>query len=329
MGVIHRFNPPKHITGESFIAINGRPGSGKTTLAIDLTYHIHRMGLCDGILLVTESLKTIKLLQPHIPQLSFVHVVNRRDPESTLPNQMPWNQAEVFINSWLDLTRARHDKYIRTDRTPKRYLLILDDCGFDRARLGSKMMLRIYNNFRQVGVIPMIICQELYQLHKEGRQNVTHCFSFRLLSEKQHKDMWSAYFGIMDFKVFKSTMKKATAPPKRFLEALERENLTADQLVERKRRGPRGCIVYDGWRAANADVWSDCVFFYYPSFEVSQQEWRFGNALYFRLSEQWMEENPTSTRARTTHEDIAVSEVGEAHQAAASTVVLDENPALL
>ena len=170
--------------------------------------------------------------------------------------------------------------------------------AFDRARLGSKMMLRIYNNFRQVGVIPMIICQELYQLHKEGRQNVTHCFSFRLLSEKQHKDMWSAYFGIMDFKVFKSTMKKATAPPKRFLEALERENLTADQLVERKRRGPRGCIVYDGWRAANADVWSDCVFFYYPSFEVSQQEWRFGNALYFRLSEQWMEENPQDACAR-------------------------------
>lgn len=327
MGVLHRFAPAKHITGESFIAINGRPGSGKTTLAIDLTYHINQISLCDGILLVTESLKTIKLLEPHIPSLSFVHVVNRRDPLSGLANQMQWSRAEVFIDGWLDSCRARHDKYIREGKVPKRYLLILDDCGFDRARLGSKMMLRIYNNFRQVGVIPMIICQELYQLHKEGRQNVTHCFSFRLLSEKQHKDMWAAYFSIMDFKAFRAVMHKATAPPKPFIEQLERQNLSQEELVEAKRRGPRGCVVYDGWRAANADTWADCVFFYYPSYELCKQPWQFGNPLYFRLSEEWMaaaaaQAAPTAAAAG---DDMAVSDAGggAAPASAPSTVLLD------
>lgn len=329
MGVVTKFVPANHITEESFIAINGRPGSGKTTLAIDLTYHINASGLCDGILLVTESLKTIKLLQPHIPALSFVHVVNRRDPNSGLPNQMQWVNAETFINSWLDMCRARHDRYVREGKVPKRYLLILDDCGFDRARLGSKMMLRIYNNFRQVGVIPMIICQELYQLHKEGRQNVTHCFSFRLLSDKQHKDMWQAYFGIMDFKTFKAVMHKATAPPRQFVEQLERRNLRPEEMVEAKRRGPRGCIVYDGWRAANAETWNDCVFFYYPSYALCKSDWLFGNPLYFSLSKKWMPDplaEMTSTIQMPQGDaDLAVSDVGNLTRGGAappSTVLL-------
>jgi len=303
---IFKFKPKNHITSESFIAINGRPGSGKTTLAIDLTYHIHSMGLCDGILLVTESLKTIKLLNPHIPALSFVHVVNERDPQSELPNQMKWTQAELFVTNWLDSCRTRHDKYIRLGKEPKRYLLILDDCGFDRARLSSKMMLRVYNNFRQVGIIPMIICQELYQLHKDGRQNVTHAFSFRLLSEKQHKDMWGAYFSIMDFKTFRSVIKKATAPPKGYLEIGKKKNLDKCAMVEYKKKGPRGVLVYDGWRASNAEQWSDCVFFYYPSYAICKEVWKFGNALYFTLSDEWKNNNSKKRKQSSTSTAIHI-----------------------
>ena len=312
MTLLSRFSVGSHITGESFIAINGRPGSGKTTLALDLTHHINEIGICDGILLVTESLKTIKLFEPHIPKLSFVHVVNSSEGgvRAGLTNQMPWHRAEAFVNQWLDVCRKRHDRYVQREETPKRYLLILDDCGFDRKRLSSKMMLRVYNNFRQVGVIPMLIMQELFQLHKEGRQNVTHAFTFRLLSEKQHKDLWSAYFAMMDYRVFKSAMKKATAPPPAFLKKLKEEQLTKEELVERKRRGPRGCLVYDGWRAANAESWPDCVFFYYPSHAVASLDWKFGNEIYFTLSEHWVEPDGGAEQAAAASDVIAITEVG-------------------
>lgn len=316
MGLLTRFVVANHITPESFIAINGRPGSGKTTLAIDLAYRINEMNICDGILLVTESLKTIKLFESHIPALSYVHVVNSADTIQTsgLSNQMPWSRAEAFVDQWLDVCRKRHDRYVQRSEVPKRYLLILDDCGFDRKRLSSKMMLRVYNNFRQVGVIPMLIMQELFQLHKEGRQNVTHAFTFRLLSESQHKNLWNSYFNMMEFKTFKSAMKKATAPPQAFTDRLKREELSPEELVERKRRGPRGCLVYDGWRAANAETWTDCVFFYYPTHAVAFTEWKFGNALYFALSDRWQEsvEAPDAAATARAQEDvIAITEVGE------------------
>ena len=127
-------------------------------------------------------------------------------------------------------------------------------------------------------------------------------------------DLWSSYFGIMEYKTFKSAIKKATAPPAAFLQRLQRETLTDEELVERKRRGPRGCLVYDGWRANNAETWSDCVFFYYPSHAVAFNDWQFGNELYFALSEKWAEDPKKSLdgsggKASSEVDGIAVTEV--------------------
>lgn len=283
---LHSFKPKVQIDAQSFLAINGKPGSGKSTLAIETLAHLSKMDDIDGVLVASESINTICDLvnNDHIHKLSYLHIVEHKEADSTYANQFLWNEAENFISDWLNKCRKRYENDRLTGRKPRRMVLVLDDCASDKKQLSSKMMMRIYSNFRQLGVVPIIITQELYQLPKVARNNVTHIFTFPIQNANGLRQMYDAYFSIVgNRKRFERLMRIACAPPKKFLDSIE--HLSRAQQLEHRRRGPRGVLVYDTRYGAGADVFTDCCYYYYPKYKyINDVKWRIGRKIYFDMA---------------------------------------------
>lgn len=292
-----KFNPHTQLDpARCFIGINGRPNSGKTILTIDL---IRSMAdKVDDILVVSESLSIIRKLRQHdhIHPLSFVHVTDF--PKGSLPNQMKWEDPNApfdavrHITNFIKNVQERFDRYQIEKRVPRRVLLVLDDCGFDKTRLNTKWMKQLFSNYRQMGIGLMIICQNLYQLPKDGRQNLTHAATFRVLGEAKVKEMWKAYFDAIDkMPLFRSILHHATAPPKAFLRELRSQKLSDEEMDTAISEGPRGVLIIDMQIMSNADHFTKAIkYFVADGNAADDSSWRVGNPNYHRMADEWFKD---------------------------------------
>ena len=299
---LKRFYPERKLNVDSMVCICGRPNSGKTTALVDFV--AASAPFLDGILLVTESAKCIQsfVRNGHIPLTSYIHVVDNIDTDNPLPNQMLWPDAERYIEKvWMTQIKKRYNKYVSKGKEPKYYGLVLDDLAFDAKRLAAPMMINIYSNHRQAGVVPYIILQDLYQLPLSARGMMSHVGTFRVVQEDQMKKMHKNYFNIISYPEFKKVLAKATEPP-----------------VDNPKR--KGCLVMDMQESneVGADNVLDCLYWFRADINTTNKQWKIGNPVYFSAAEQ------VHTAQRTepppilvTTQDVQAAEVGTTYDDAA------------
>ena len=268
--LLKRFRPEEKITNDSLVVINGRPKSGKTTVLVDFV--AASAPIFDGILLVTESSKCIQsfLRNKHIPLTSYIHVVQSVDLDDPLPNQMVWADAERYIEKvWIPNIRKRYDKYVARGKDPLYYGLVLDDLSFDKKRLEAPWMMNLYSNHRQLGVVPIVICQDMFQFPSGARGMISLAVTFRTVQLDQLQKLHKNYFNILSFAEFKKVLAKATEPP----------------AHEPQRRG---CLIMDFEESlmVGEENVMDCLYWFRADINTTNKNWHVGNPLYFAAAEQ-------------------------------------------
>ena len=259
------------------LLLDGRPGSGKTTILVQIVHKLaHKV---DGAMLLTKSIKCIQSFKKHLPATSYINVVDRVDVRHPLPNQMTWEDAQTYMdNVLLPAIQGRYNRYVEEGREPKRWLLILDDLAFDKANLQCPFMMALYSNFRQIGVIPIIISQEIMQMPKIARTACTTLVIFKILGDDNMIAVRKAYFDMLDKKTFSKLMATATNAP------------TVGSIVHGEVVQPKtlikGCLVIDRNAIASSDSYLDYLSYMYTDATVEHKDWLVGNKLYFTAAEQ-------------------------------------------
>lgn len=96
---------------------------------------------------------------------------------------------------------------------PKKYLvtIILDDCGFDRAFMHSKVMKDLLSNGRHYGMYIIILCQYLNQMHAENRDQLDYIGVLYTSNARNIKKVHEEYVNVCELRTFKYLLKALTS----------------------------------------------------------------------------------------------------------------------
>jgi hypothetical protein len=251
---------PSKIPEDGLIVINGRKKSGKTFMCHWLLAMMAPK--YDGGMFISDSMHTIMQWRINLPS-GFIF----QNPDDA-------KQLVQLIKDWLIVVKSRNDKRVERGQPMRKYLLVLDDIGYDSKTLNSTEMRRLIQNARQVGVSIWIITQYLYQLHQQIREAIDFAICFRETSAKALKKIKEDVFHIIGSD-FEAVFKAATGR--------RRKRRPDEEEVDYNKACPPRAICIDNRIGGNAESWHDCISCVSADYRDVEKPWRLANPVHYVL----------------------------------------------
>lgn len=150
---VKKYNPTK-VLPYRITLIVGKRGSGKTKLLCDLLYNMPNI---DFVLGMAPTEETIETFRTFIPETCIFHSFNQ-------------SKLEQMIALQKELVRKK---------TVKGFLLILDDCLYEKTVLKSTAMRELFLNGRHLHISMIICAQYVMDLPPDLRTNIDYIFAMR------------------------------------------------------------------------------------------------------------------------------------------------------
>ena len=165
----------------------GKRGSGKSRLLVDLLYH---MPPVDFVIGMAPTEETIETFREFIPESCIFHNFNQ-------------NKLEQMIALQRELIRKK---------ITRSFLLILDDCLYEKSVLKSTAMRELFLNGRHLHISMIICAQYVMDLSPDLRTNVDYIFAMRENIIANRAKLHKFFYGMFEkYDDFAKTMDATTA----------------------------------------------------------------------------------------------------------------------
>ena len=162
----------------------GKRNTGKSVLIADILYYLSRENVPRAcVFSATEE--SNRFFCQHIPD-SFIF--DDSEVESRL---------ESIVQDQKDLLMKRQLGKIPRD-TDLRIVIILDDIGYNKGALRSKIVKFIFMNGRHYEIIVVMAAQHLMQMTPELRSNCDFVVCFKESNNSVKKNLYSNFFGVFE-----------------------------------------------------------------------------------------------------------------------------------
>lgn len=162
---------PENIKDHRITFIIGKRGTGKTVLLKDL---LSKYPPVDFVIGMTPTEETADVFREFMPESCIYHEFNQQKLEQMLSVQR-------------DLIRKRKTR---------NFLLILDDCMYQKGVLKSTAMRDLVMNGRHLHIAMIVCVQYLMDCGPDIRGNVDYCFALRENIISNRMKMWKFFFGM-------------------------------------------------------------------------------------------------------------------------------------
>jgi len=225
---VKKFDPtivkPHRIT-----LIVGKRGSGKSKCLVDLLYNLPPVDFVIGMAPTEETIETFR---------QFI-------PETCIYNSFNQNKLEQMIALQREMIRKKINRS---------FLLILDDCLYEKSVLKSTAMRELFLNGRHLHISMIICAQYVMDLSPDLRTNVDYIFAMRENIIANRAKLHKFFYGMFEkYEDFAKTMDATTS------------NF--------------GSMVLDNTSKSNEI--EDCVYWYRAQIDVP--EFKLGKASYWKL----------------------------------------------
>ena len=240
---VRKFDP-ETIKHHRITLLVGRRGSGKSTLLADLLYHMRdRFDFCLAM----------------CPTMESANMLRDCMPASCVYDRFSAAKLELLISTARELAAKGKEK---------NFLIVLDDCLFERGITRSTAFRFLFLNGRHVRCACIVLCQYLIDLPVELRANVDYVFTMREPMLTNRIKLWKNFFGCF-------------ASAEDFSSCLER----CTQNYE--------CMAIDNTITSSSV--SDCIFWYKGVRDLPP--FRLGAKLYYDLTERYKRAEGVSASA--------------------------------
>ena len=169
-----------------FIIIMGKRGSGKSTVALDIMYHLKDH--VDYAMAISETASVSGALNNVIPP-SFIY-----------------EQGDTSL-----LTRIMdQQKELKEKGTPKHMILFIDDVAWDKSFLASKEFQRLAFNGRWYNVTVIMTTQYSKTMPPAIRMNNDIAITMRQQNVITRKAIYEEFYSVVSQKDFEKILAKAT-----------------------------------------------------------------------------------------------------------------------
>ena len=162
---------PEAIKVHRITFIIGKRGTGKTIMLRDLLSHHPPVDFCIGM---TPTEETVEVFREFIPETCIFHEFNQTKLEQMLAVQR-------------ELIRKKKDRS---------FLLILDDCLYQKGVLKSLAMRDLVMNGRHLHIAMIVCVQYLMDISPDIRSNIDYVFALRENIISNRMKMWKFFFGM-------------------------------------------------------------------------------------------------------------------------------------
>jgi len=246
---VKKFDPtivkPHRIT-----LIVGKRGSGKSKCLVDLLYNLPPVDFVIGMAPTEETIDTFRQF---IPETCIYHSFNQ-------------NKVEQMIALQREMIRKKINRS---------FLLILDDCLYEKSVLKSTAMRELFLNGRHLHIAMIICAQYVMDLSPDLRTNVDYIFAMRENIIANRAKLHKFFYGMFEkYEDFAKTMDATTS------------NF--------------GSMVLDNTSKSNEI--EDCVYWYRARIDVP--EFKLGKESYWKLDKKCRREEEI-TSSSNFMDDIA------------------------
>tara|TARA_B100000214_G_C23972624_1_gene630981 strand:- start:755 stop:1600 length:846 start_codon:yes stop_codon:yes gene_type:complete len=183
---VKKFNP-QNLKPHRISLIVGKRGSGKSKCLVDLLYNMPKVDFVIGMAPTEETIETFR---------QFI-------PESCIYHQFNQNKLEQMIALQREMVRKKIDRS---------FLLILDDCLYEKSVLKSTAMRELFLNGRHLHISMIICAQYVMDLSPDLRTNVDYIFAMRENIIANRAKLHKFFYGMFEkYEDFAKTMDATTA----------------------------------------------------------------------------------------------------------------------
>lgn len=183
---VHRFNPAS-IKPNRVILITGKRGTGKTTLLQYLLYTMRNR--FDVVVGIGGSHASVQML------------------EKFTPTAMIYTRPEVAVIEKM----VRVAKTMKEYGKPRQFLLVLDDCTYDKTLFKKPIFREIFMNGRNFCFTFVIAAQYIMDLQTDLRSQIDYVFTFREGIRANRKRLHEYFYGMMEnLADFENVLQKFT-----------------------------------------------------------------------------------------------------------------------
>lgn len=167
---------PATIQRDSTMLLIGRRGTGKSFLLRYILYKLQKQGPKTDMVVAFAGTRDAAVdLMDMIPQTCIHADYNERLIEKIIQDQERFKDEGEYVPN---------------------VLIVMDDCGFDRAALKSKVMANLFKNGRHYNIFFIVLLQYAIDMPPDLRSNVTYvCAAYDGTYETRVK-LWKNFFGM-------------------------------------------------------------------------------------------------------------------------------------
>ena len=178
---------PQSLKPHRISLIVGKRGSGKSKCLVDLLYNMPPVDFVIGMAPTEETIQTFR---------QFI-------PDGCIYHQFNQNKLEQMIA----LQREMVKKQIN-----RSFLLILDDCLYEKSVLKSTAMRELFLNGRHLHIAMIICAQYVMDLSPDLRTNVDYIFAMRENIIANRAKLHKFFYGMFEkYEDFAKTMDATTS----------------------------------------------------------------------------------------------------------------------
>lgn len=186
---IRTFEPKKAKANCTWLLI-GKRRSGKSVLLFDLLHHTApKYDISFSMAETTDSFRRLQQITPF---------------DKCYPKYSEKMVANVI--------RGMRNWYEKEESTPKKAVLIQDDCMFNKGIMKSETQRQIYMNSRNFGITSFATAQYLVDLPTNIRANIDYVCVMKEPILDNRKKLYKYFFGVFpSFQTFNTTLMQLTA----------------------------------------------------------------------------------------------------------------------
>ena len=178
---------PKTLKPHRISLIVGKRGSGKSKCLVDLLYNMPPVDFVIGMAPTEETIQTFK---------QFI-------PDGCIYNQFNQSKLEQMIALQREMVRKQINRS---------FLLILDDCLYEKSVLKSTAMRELFLNGRHLHISMIICAQYVMDLSPDLRTNVDYIFAMRENIIANRAKLHKFFYGMFEkYEDFAKTMDATTS----------------------------------------------------------------------------------------------------------------------
>lgn len=182
---VKRFQP-ESFKENRVIFIIGKRGTGKTVLLKDLMSHYPPVDFVVGM---TPTEETAEVFRDFMPESCIFHEFNQ-------------HKLEQMLSVQRELIRKKINR---------KFLLVLDDCLYQKGVLKSLAMRDLVMNGRHLHITLVVCVQYLMDINPDIRANIDYVFALRENIISNRAKMWRFFFGMFaKYDEFSKTMDACT-----------------------------------------------------------------------------------------------------------------------